>query len=400
MSALGRAAIAATLALVPACRGCRQTPETASADAGSGAREVPLELAPKPLAAAPAWRDDPSPRGIAVPAGCTLELPLKKAALAPGTRFFAEPRVLDALAIATGTGADVSTRALVDLASGHARALPWDRLDTPPLVARAELGWTAALVEAVDGAVHRALLWREGRPALELARGDRLELADLACQARRCALLTTLARPAAAPGATLALGDPGRSDGWRRVDVPADPGAPWQPLAIARLDAESAEIVLGTGSRVAVYRVQAGAPEKLGEVAVPHGSWDVVTTPQPLVVAAGADVDAGCALDPFPLRLAPLSGRAREVGITIPPDGVIARPLAKGAFVAWVAPVSCQDEARVIVHALRIDERGVPSTSPMGVADATGFSLATSGDRVSLWLRTTEGVTWVRARCP
>jgi hypothetical protein len=117
------------------------------------------------------------------------------------------------------------------------------------------------------------------------------------------------------------------------------------------------------------------------------------------VIGTGADVDAGCALDPFPLRLAPLSGKARDVGVTIPPDGVIARPLSSGAFVAWVAPVSCQDENRVIVHALRLDTRGVPSASPMGVADATGFALASAGDRVSLWLRTREGVTWVRARC-
>jgi hypothetical protein len=61
--------------------------------------------------------------------------------------------------------------------------------------------------------------------------------------------------------------------------------------------------------------------------------------------------------------------------------------------------VSCQIRDRTIVHLLRVDEKGVADGSPMAVADASGFALATQGNRVSLWLRTKQGVTWIRAEC-
>jgi hypothetical protein len=73
--------------------------------------------------------------------------------------------------------------------------------------------------------------------------------------------------------------------------------------------------------------------------------------------------------------------------------------LGKGAIVMWVAPVSCSRPDRTIVHAQLLDSEGQPQGAPMAVADASGFALASDGDRLSLWLRTEQGLRWIRGRC-
>jgi hypothetical protein len=393
------------LALAVAVSGCRRCErdgaplERGEADAPS-VRERELTVAHAKLFSLPDWTAEPSLRGIGLPQGCRAELPIHTAPLPEPARFFTASSALSWLAI--GTGAErgqVQARALLDLESRRASDLPWQALDHPPLVERASGAWLAALSLGEDSQQQSALLWREGRPALELARGDRLSVADFACRGDRCAVLSTLARASAAPGALVMIGDPRRTDGWHRIAIEPDPASPWQPLAIARFDGSAAEVALTNGRAVALYRVIDSGAKKLGELAAPFGAWDALMIPAPLVIGAGASLDGGCRVDEFPLRLSLLGGASHDLTVGVPPEGVIARPLAQGALVAWVAPVSCQLRERTVVHLLRLDARGAPTSAVMAVADASGFALATAGSRVSLWLRTKTGITWVRADC-
>ena len=376
-----RAAVLAALALA-GCERCAKQPDPTEPVAS--VRRVPFEAAPAALAPLPEWADAEGLEGVALPAGCRVELPVRHAPLATNARFVAVRGRTDALALRNGG------RALFDLARKRALDVPWEAPDEPPHLARTGERWLAALSRPGE-----ALLWQSDGSALEVARGDRMRAVDLACSNERCALLTPLARKAESPGATVAIGDPRDASSWKKVDLEVDPAQPWAPLSIVSFDGKQATVVLGSGDKTAVWRGQ----QKLGEVASPFGAWDVVETPAPLVIAAGQATEGGSCEDVFPLRLAPIGKPAIDVTVSVPPDSVIARPLSKGALVAWVAPVSCKIDRRVVVYALRVGEGGKPLSSPTGVADATGFALATQGDELSLWLRTERGITWVRGRC-
>jgi hypothetical protein len=387
------------------CRGCKREgpPPESSEVSAPVVTERAFAIAPARLLSPPDWSAEHSLRGIGLPVGCRAELPIHTAELPERAHFVTASSALGWLAIGTGSdnpnGRTLEARALIDLESRRTGDLPWHELDAPPLVERASGAWLAALSAGNPGERQSALLWREAKPALELARGDRLEIADFVCSGDRCALLTTLARAAAAPGALVISGDPRRTDGWQQAAIEPDPSSPWQPLSIARFDGGTSEVALSDGRSVALWRVAASSPEKLGELAAPFGAWEVVMTPVPVLISAGASLDAGCRVDAFPLRLSAFGGASHEVTIGVAPHGVIARPITQGALVAWVAPVSCQLPERTVVHLLRVDERGAPSGAPMAVADASGFALSTAGNRVSLWLRTKSGITWIRAVC-
>jgi hypothetical protein len=83
----------------------------------------------------------------------------------------------------------------------------------------------------------------------------------------------------------------------------------------------------------------------------------------------------------------------------VPPSQVITRKVPGGFVVAWLAPVSCRHDGQSIVRAFLVDEKGVPSSSTMAVADADGFALSTDGDEVDVWLSRRGELVWVRAAC-
>jgi hypothetical protein len=236
----------------------------------------------------------------------------------------------------------------------------------------------------------------------KLAEGDLLRVIDAVSDGASCAILTGLARKTAAPGATLFLGRGGDPvSKWKRIDIEADPKAPWKPHSILSLDGQTsvAWVALGLKKKIAFYEVDGRRAELRGTVDTPHGSYDVVMASKPLVIAPGAPTDQPCARDEFPISVIPMGGDPVRLVTQAAPESVITRPLAGGAIMLWVAPVSCRMTSRILVHGALLANDGKSAGSPMSIADATGFALATRGDALSMWLETQHRMSWLRARC-
>jgi hypothetical protein len=288
----------------------------------------------------------------------------------------------------------------VELEGGQRRDLPWTDLDAPPHLVRIGDVWLA--VETETGTPGGARLWPAGKPAGLLGTGDRLSVADAACSGRRCAVLTTLARVNLAPGATLFTGSADQpASAWRRVDFETKAEEAFRPFAIVDLasDASRGTVALVSSESVALWDyTERGAKERSRHEAR-YGVFDIVAGAAPLLVTPEAAPDAPCAEDRFPLRFAAFGATGSRVEAQTPPRGLAARAVPGGALAVWVGPVSCRNKQRKIVYALVVDDAGTPLGSPMSVADASGFALATQGAHVSLWLRTQRGLIWLKARC-
>ncbi|HEY6562351.1 MAG TPA: hypothetical protein VI072_34020, partial [Polyangiaceae bacterium] len=158
-------------------------------------------------------------------------------------------------------------------------------------------------------------------------------------------------------------------------------------------------VALVSSEAVALWDyTERGAVERARQE-TPFGVFDVVAGAEPLLVTPGAPSDGPCAEDRFPLRFAQFGKTGGTIETQTPPRGLAARAVTGGALVVWVGPVSCRNKQRKIVYALVVRADGTPLGSPMSVADASGFAIATREDRVSLWLRTERGLIWLDARC-
>jgi hypothetical protein len=311
---------------------------------------------------------------------------------------------LDALAIAhgesDGEASSVGSAALVDFEAGSVAAAPWALLEAPPLLERAKRGWIAAWLAPAPTGTRRALLWRGGTDAELLAEGDELELTDATCRDDRCAILSRLVRGAAAPGATWHTGSAeSPASAWAHVDLDLGGDEPWLPLSIAGLTETGGTAALSSGKQVAFFEVRDGRAEKKHVLDTPHGAYDATLAPVPVAVVPGDHTGRGCGAEEFPVVLVGPGGERHVVRTPAPPESVIARPLAAGALVAWVAPVSCQYIERRVVYLTLLDRKGKPVSSPMAVADATGFALATAGEQLSLWLVSGASLSLVRGSC-
>jgi hypothetical protein len=380
------------------CADCRA--RTSSADAASSAgRPHELTVRPPPLIEPPKWRAEDEARGIGVPAGCQLALPIRHAKLpAADVRFISPRSELGelALALAAPGSPNVSKAGLLLLGSTKVRALPWFELDRPPAFDRTPKGWVAAFSHVAND-VSAAILWSEYRDPFPLAGGDQLAVADVLCHGETCAVLTTLARAAAAPGATVHLVAPGPAA--TQVDVEADPAVPWQPLSIAFFDGTEARIALKAPTGVAFWSVTKERATKLSELKTEFGVYDASSAKSLLVAAPGASVSEPCKSDQFPIRILSPGAKIHVVQSQAAPESLVIRALDRGALVLWVAPITCNNAERTLVYAALVDADGVPTGSVMSVADASGFAAATRGSELALWLRTKEGLSFVLARC-
>jgi hypothetical protein len=380
------------------CADCRARRSSADA-APSAGRPHELAVRPPPVIEPLKWQAHDEARGIGVPAGCQLELPIRHAKLpAADVRFIAPRSELGelALALAAPGTPNVSKAGLLVQGSTKVRALPWFELDRPPAFDRTPKGWVAAFPHA-SGDKNAPLLWSEYRDPSPLAGGDQLAVADVLCRGETCAVLTTLARAAAAPGATVHLVAPGLAA--TRVDVEADPAVPWQPLSIVFFDGTEARITLKTPTAVAFWSVTKERATKLSELKTEFGVYDASSAERPLVAAPGASVSEPCKADQFPIRILGPGGKVHVVRSQAAPESLLIRALDRGALVLWVAPITCSNADRTVVYAALVDAHGVPTGSVMSVADAIGFAAATRGSELALWLRTKEGLSFVRARC-
>jgi hypothetical protein len=380
------------------CSDCRA--RTSSTDAApSAGPQRDLGVRPPPLIEPLKWQAQDEVHGIGVPAGCQLALPIRHAKLpAAHVRFIAPRSELGelALALAAPGSPNVSKAGLLVQGSTKVRALPWFELDRPPAFDRTPKGWVAAFSGVANDA-SAAILWSEYRDPSPLAGGDQLAVADVLCHGETCAVLTTLARAAAAPGATVHLVAPGSTA--TRVDVEADPAVPWQPLSIAFFDGTEARIALKAPTAAAFWSVTKERATKLSELKTEFGVYDASSATSPLVAAPGASVSEPCKADQFPIRILGPSGKIHVVQSQAAPESLVIRALDRGALLLWIAPISCSNADRTLVYAALVDADGVPTGSVMSVADAIGFAAATRGSELALWLRTKEGLSFVRAHC-
>jgi len=380
-----------------ACSDCRSRADVADAAPSAGPR-ASVELKPALPPAAPSWRTQEDPRGFGLPAGCTLELPIHHAALPGAARFSAARSELDELAIAIAAPGQASVESgVIARANPRVRALPWFELDRPPAFDRTKAGWAAAFARPGEHGKSTAVLWSEQKPLRALASGDQLAVADIACQGERCAILTTLPRAAAAPGAALHLVD--ANGGVTSTDLEADPGVSWGPLAITFFDGSTARVALRAPDAVAIWSVAGGRAMIEHETKTAFGTYDAVSQRRTLIVAPGARVDQPCKEDRFPIRIHAGTEPARELFAQAAPESLMLRPLEHGALILWVAPVSCSNAGRTIVYGALIGDDGAPLGSATAIADAVGFAAATRGNELALWLRSSEGLTLLRARC-
>jgi hypothetical protein len=240
-------------------------------------------------------------------------------------------------------------------------------------------------------------LWSEHHPPRPLASGDQLAVADVACHEKSCAVLTTLPRAAAAPGAALHVVAPDRPA--LSVELEADPAVPWQPLAIAAFDGKTARVALRAPEAVALWSVVDGRATLERTLATPFGAYDAVGAGATFVAAPGARTDEPCKSDQFPIHVHGASGVPQVLRGQAAPESLLLRPLERGALMLWVAPVSCSSTARTVVYGALLGADGAPPGSATAIADAVGFAAATRGDELALWLRSREGLTLLRARC-
>jgi hypothetical protein len=387
---------AAALAL--ALGGCKARTKPAVA---TDAAPAPGPARSPRLAGAPRVVLEQSARGFGLPSACRLELPIRHAELARGRVRFASTRTsLDelALAVAGETGGGVEEGGIFAFGTQKTRAVVWSELDRPPAFDSGKAGWHAAWAADAEDGERIARIWQEGHGELELGRGDQLELVDLRCQGDRCAALTTLVRRVAAPGATLFVSNPdGKS--FTRTDIEPDPAVPWRPHSISDFDGTQATLALASPAVLALFRAGNGAAEKRHELPAPHGVFDVLPGEKPVVIAPGASTEGPCTEDAFPLFALTAGGEKRPIPAQAAPESLIARPLSDGAIVVWIAPVSCRMKTRTVVHAVVLTGDGTATSAPMSVADASGFAVATRGDKLSLWLYTERGISLLSATC-
>jgi hypothetical protein len=398
----GSVAVAIALSAVPACRSKDKGPSakpSASGDTGV----VPGFPVPPPVGAL-AWKPLADPGVVGLPAGCTVNGPIRRAPLPSlRVRFFAPLGSASELVLATDEDGEGSVdRDVVLTAEGRpGRALPWKRMDAPPLLARTSRGYRSLAVESIGGGLERAVLWHEPGRLEAVAEGEKLEAVDLACAAGTCALLLTSATKTAGPGATVFVGSADAPvSTWARTDLPGEEQG-FVPFSVVAIRGKGAVVSLTAGPLFKVWRIESGKAEPLATITSPFGAYDIALGDEPFAVSPSRKLDEPCTVDGFSVRLITGSGSASEVDGQVPPAQVITRRVLGGFMVAWLAPVSCRHDGQSIVRAFLVDEKGVPSSSTMAVADADGFALSTNGDdgNVDVWLSRRGELVWVRATC-
>lgn len=349
-----------------------------------------------------------------MPAGCRLvSPPLRLKRETEALVFFAAAGDVRSLAVATGDpdpDAVSRTRGLVTLdpaRPGRVRDLPWLHVGAPPAMASSRSGWIALLTEPeAFGPQARLWLWREDSPLEPLAQGDRLAAVDARCAGDACVLLTTRAADVATRGASVWMGSPqGAAGELERKDVEAEQVAEGSvPSGIVHWapDTRTAVVAFEGPAHIAFLRVDGKGVHHAGKVERGEVFVDATSTRDALVavMTRGARDANGCVKGGGQVELAAVGRDSVTIPAVVPPESGYARPLGDGgAFVTWIAPLNCKAPERKVVHGVVLGADGRPTSSAMAIGDADGHAMTTSGDQVHVWLRGSEGVTWLRATC-
>jgi hypothetical protein len=362
-----------------------------------GPQGVQLDIVKVPPVALTNMQSLDAPTGFGLPAGCRVDLPIRSVPVGKrDLRFGATRSHLSELALLEVRDGALTASSIFDFESKKSQPSPWTLPDSPPPWDRATSGWIAGLTKAKEGSVHSAVLWRAGGPHRATVHGDQLTVSDVACDGNVCALLSTLAREARAPGATLSW-----SDDHPAAHIATAGDEAWEPLSIVRLSAKehAADVALVAPGSVQLWSVSGAGARPGAKVDAVHGVYDVVQSAKAVVIAPGLSPAVQCQDGGFPLQVSVLGGAKHTVLASGAPHGVFARALSAGSIVVWIAPAACRLTEKTTVGATLLDASGAPVGSPMVIAEASGFALATLGDRVALWLLMDQRLVHLTARC-
>lgn len=413
MRAPKRSLLLLGLALAAGCGRC--STEKNSPDAApplpSATAVTKEELLPPPAPwAFKTARLGPGMPSFALPDGCKLRAPTLRASVRASTRFVAVPSAPQTLVIADADPAESPPR-LLGVAGlrlepeGPARditPLPWHEADAMPRWAKTpESGWLAAYAEQGEGKLSTVFVY-QNQAITPIGEGDHFDAADLACGAQTCALLTTRLANVAIAGADLWLGGPNEpAASWKKIEIAPSKGETnARPSILARVDPNGAVVVMLEADELVFWEAQeASPPRELGRVAAPYGMIDATITTEPLALVYGAAVDEeGCANEGGKIRFVRPGKDPAEIRAHAPPTSGALRPLKQGTFAAYLAPLGCGIE-RKVVYAVVLDPGGAPISAPMPVADASSFAASVHGEEVDLWIQLGDEVTWLRATC-
>jgi hypothetical protein len=380
-------------------------PASASPRALPAAAPVPLPAGLLPLAEAPRFRPVPSPPPLALPLACKREGRFVRTELPPHGVFAVDPRAPGRLGWALGAEGEPTLRRTASLAfdaspeTPTAEPLPWFVAAETPVLARSAAGLALAAfsLPRLLGTLDRVGLAR-GESLELVGEGDGFHAVDLAC-GDVCALLSTRLAKVASPGVELRYGPAEQSvSAWRRLELGSEASARApQPVGLSVQGTTLTAAVEDQGV-VAFYRVENDAVTRTLELAAPHGTLDALAAPPLVATHGGPPGEDHCGEGPASLVLVRPGAPPLSLPLPAPAVSAALRALASGTLVVWLAPLGCKSERRVVYAAvLRPDGSLAGEVVPVGDGDA--FAVATSGDRVDLWVQQGNALIGARARC-
>jgi hypothetical protein len=401
---IGRVAIVALIGAAASCSTCKRAQRT------SEGPDLVLPVHPTPVSPTLRFAPVHDVATLASPRGCTLTGPVLRGRVeGDNVRFALSPGALQDVAVAWSShpqgAAPLFVHGVMRVDGQQAaRDITWFDTGPAPVFSTSAGRWSAVTDAPGDGNLRQVILAREGAVDERLAAGDQARAVDLSCAGTQCAALTTRIGAVAGPGATLFTGAADApASAWTRTDIATEQqGA--LPIAVAGIDAASGEVavVVSASQKATLYRAHAGTSRQDGSLDAHHGIMDATLLGGRLAIASVGNAvdDHGCSLEGESKVVVETIGSAPFVMSTpAPPRSAMIRPLAQGAILAWLSPVNCQNPERWIVYAVVLDATGRPVGGPMAVSNASGFSLATHGQEVTLMLDTPEGITRAIVRC-
>ena len=324
-------------------------------------------------------------QGLGLPAICKPELPIVSAKVHPKTRFFGNAEELDVLALASPQKSGKNVQSSLFKGNGSKLvALPWRRLEAPPLLARSSLGYRFVSTEPTPPGKHRRLVWwKEKGAGQQIAQGESLEAIDLHCSGKRCTLLTSRISRVSGPGATLiSLGAENGQEIERR-EIHHDA----HPFALAAMASRSRGILRGRNA------VLLRGLDKSNDRKIPLSKdlrlYEAVESPSDLFLfSAGRPETQACSTPGFPVTVIALSqpSQHKRFLASAPPRGLVARATSFGLLAAWIAAPNCRLAKPRVLYTQVLDATGIPAGRPFAVGPAEGFFLAAQKNRITLWV--------------
>ncbi|MBM4375731.1 MAG: hypothetical protein FJ095_11655 [Deltaproteobacteria bacterium] len=323
--------------------------------------------------------------GLGLPSPCVREGAALRTVVLPTTRLYGGAALLDALLATIGEEGSPDA-GILRMTPGVVRAEPIALTARTSHLAVAGPPWLVASVSHDRRAL--SLVGSTATEALELARGEELALDGLATRQGEVAVLASAIMEGERRGFVL-LGSYGAaSERWRRVELPAATVG----VSIEELRPNETLLAVREPRRASWLRVR-------GDTVEPSESLELDTSP----LATSRRGDEFAALTTMlaapdgsgGVRLATSRGSTVTLRSPEPAKHAWLRRVGDGWLALWR---SGDGEAAPLHAALVIGDRALGPVTTLGGAD--DVIVASTWDRVVLWLRRGTQLTYVKHRCP